>query len=489
MPPQTWTEENIRQSLEFDDKVKVAGFDVDGILRGKVISSRKFLSILSSGFGFCSVIFGWDMHDKPYFKELTISNAANGYRDIIAQVDLNSYRRIPWEQESFPPGTFTAPKKSVPFFLVYFLDPDTMQPVAPDPRGFLKRYVDKAAKSGWKAMAGAEYEFFNFSSPKDASGSSHPVPPNPSTMPHLTPGMFGYSVTRPVHNSEWYYAVWENCKKFKVDIEGWHTESGPGVYEAALEYQEVDEMADRAGLFKYVVKSISTKYGITPCFMAKPREGLPGNSGHMHISLVDSETGENLFAAKEPNPNPQYPDIAHLSPLAVYFLAGMLRGLPDIMPLFAPTVNSYKRLVENFWAPVTVSWGLEHRSASIRVIAPPIAVPKSTRFEIRTPGADANPHFVLGVILGLGIYGIENKLELPVPPLGKGEDTSGAKAEHRLPNTLREATMRFMKKGSMAREVFGDAFVEHYGGTRLHELKLWEEAVTDWELKRYIETV
>lgn len=101
-------------------------------------------------------------------------------------------------------------------------------------------------------------------------------------MTHITPGMFGYSLTRPVHNQDWYYAVWEHCKRFRVDIEGWHTESGPGVYEAALEYQEVDEMADRAGLFKYVVKSISTRFGITPCFMAKPRQGLPGNSGHMH---------------------------------------------------------------------------------------------------------------------------------------------------------------------------------------------------------------
>lgn len=132
-----------------------------------------------------------------------------------------------------------------------------------------------------------EYEFYNFASPPSAPQDGtpynpHPVPPNPTQMPHITPGMFGYSVTRPVHNQDWYYAVWENAKKFRVDIEGWHTESGPGVYEAALEYQEVDEMADRAGLFKYIVKSTSTKFGITPCFMAKPREGLPGNSGHMH---------------------------------------------------------------------------------------------------------------------------------------------------------------------------------------------------------------
>ena len=150
------------------------------------------------------------------------------------------------------------------------------------------------------------------------------------------------------------------------------------------------------------------------------------------------------------------------------------------MPLLAPTINSYKRLVENFWAPVTVSWGLEHRSASIRLISPPASPPKATRFEIRTPGADANPHFVLGAILALGMYGVENKLELPVPPLKRGEDTSNASPGERLPASLKEATARFMTAGSMARKVFGNEFVDHFGGTRTHEVKLWDEAVTEW---------
>lgn len=197
------------------------------------------------------------------------------------------------------------------------------------------------------------------------------------------------------------------------------------------------------------------------------------------VSLIDLETRKNLFAATEPDPNPKYPDLAHLSPIAIHFLAGILCGLPDIMPLLAPTINSYKRLVENFWAPVTVSWGLEHRSASIRVIAPPVSPAQATRFEIRTPGADANPHYVLGAILGLGIYGIDKKLELPVPPLKK-EDASTAIPGQRLPSSLKEATAKFMADTSMARKVFGDEFVDHFGGTREHEVKLWEEAVTDW---------
>ncbi|PYH66223.1 glutamine synthetase family protein [Aspergillus vadensis CBS 113365] len=492
-PPYEVTLENVAHVLQNDTRVKLAGVDVDGMLRGKLVSKKKFLSIVADGFGFCSVIFGWDMHDRTYFKELTISNKENGYRDLVAVPDLSSFRRIPWEN-------------NVPFFLVSFLDPDTNEPVCACPRGLLKSALGKAEAAGYRAMAGAEYEFYQFRAPgthsnpeRNASATATFLKENPvESLPPLTEGMFGYSLTRPIHNQDYYYGVFDACEQFNCEIEGWHTESGPGVYEAALQFGEAKEMADKAGLFKYVVKSIGTKHGITPTFMAKPREGLPGNSGHMHISLVSSD-GKNAFIRDTPDPNPPYPDVAYLSDLGRHFLAGVLTGLPDIMPMFAPTVNSYKRLVENFWAPVTVSWGLEHRAASIRLITPPTASAKATRLEVRVPGADANPHFVLAAVVALGWRGVEKKLKIPVPPLSKGEDMGGASDKGvRLAKSLREATTAFMRKDSVAREVFGDAFVEHFGGTREHEVRLWEEAVTDCkmiiltidrEVRRYIETV
>ncbi|KAJ3560777.1 hypothetical protein NPX13_g9189 [Xylaria arbuscula] len=452
--------EALPELLKDDAKVKLAGLDVDGMLRGKVVSKKKFLSIAKEGFGFCSVIFGWDMHDLLYTKELKISNKENGYHDIIAIPDLNSFRRIPWEDD-------------IPFFLVSFFDPDSMDPICADPRGLLKTTLDKLQGKGYDAMAGIEFEFFQFKAPSDSTSSAAAYMKNnvPHDIPPLTEGMFGYSITRPTLNKDYYYDVFDTCAKFKCDLEGWHTESGPGVYEAALEFGQISEMADRASLFKYAVKSVANKYGITPSFMAKPKHGLPGCS----------ETKDE---------NAKYPDIAHLSDLGRHFLAGLLEGLPDVMPLLAPNVNSYKRLVENFWAPVTVSWGLEHRAASIRLIAPPTSKPGATRFEVRVPGADINPHFVMAAILALGWRGVEKKLEIPVPPLGKGQDvgSSDDKGE-RLAKNLKEATDRFMRKGSLAREVFGDDFVEHYGGSRIHEIRLWDEAVTDWEMKRYLETV
>lgn len=141
LPQSTVTFDNVAKVLEADTKVKLAGVDIDGVLRGKLISKKKFLSVVEDGFGFCSVIFGWDMHDLTYFRELKISNKENGYRDIVAKIDLTSFRRIPWED-------------NVPFFLVGFYDPDTDERLSACPRGLLARMMDKVEKKGYSAMAG-----------------------------------------------------------------------------------------------------------------------------------------------------------------------------------------------------------------------------------------------------------------------------------------------------------------------------------------------
>ncbi|KAG0074578.1 hypothetical protein BGZ92_003315, partial [Podila epicladia] len=199
--------QKIKKELEKDERVKVAGVDLDGILRGKVMAKSKFLSILESGFGFCSVIFGWDMHDKTYPEELSVSNAANGYRDIIAIPDLSTYRRIPWEH-------------NIPFFLLSFYDPSSREPLAVCPRGVLKRVTDQLASFGWEAMCGAEFEFFNFKETPETLASKGHIKPEP-----LTPGMFGYSLLRPSLNQEYFYDVFDECNKFKVNIESFHTET------------------------------------------------------------------------------------------------------------------------------------------------------------------------------------------------------------------------------------------------------------------------
>lgn len=146
-PQEEVTLESLSELLKDDNKVKLAGIDVDGQLRGKIVSKKKFLSVAKSGLGFCSVIFGWDMHDLLYAQELKVSNKENGYHDILASVDLKSFRRIPWED-------------NVPFFLLNFLDPDTEEPICADPRGLLKVQLEKLKAQGLGGMAGGLYLSF-----------------------------------------------------------------------------------------------------------------------------------------------------------------------------------------------------------------------------------------------------------------------------------------------------------------------------------------
>lgn len=176
--------------------------------------------------------------------------------------------------------------------------------------------------------------------------------------------------------------------------------------------------------------------------------------------------------------------------MAELFLAGVLEGLPDVMPMLVPTINGYKRLVggEAFWAPNAVTYGYDSRQASVRIISPPSVPPEDTRFEIRVPGADMHPYYALGAIFLLGLRGIKIEASLKDPPISTltPEDKLQGKM---LPRTLEEATLRMMDRNSIAREpdMFGNDFVDHFGGTRLHELKVWSEAVTNWEVERYLE--
>ncbi|KAG0249518.1 hypothetical protein BG011_009219 [Mortierella polycephala] len=395
----------------------------------------------------------------------------------------------------------------MPFFLLSFLDPVTKEPLAVCPRGLLKRVTDELASLGWEAMCGAEFEFFNFKeSPESLASKGHTKPEA------LTPGMFGYSLLRPSLNQDYFYGVFDECKKFGVNIESFHTETGPGVFEAALAYDTATNMADMANLFKLSVKQLGLKHGIMPTFMAKPYGDQPGCSGHLHFSLRDIISKANLFAASPSSattPPPEtndddppvwersVPGVEHMSQIMKWFTAGLLTGLPSIMAIMAPNINSYKRLVENHWAPVTVSWGIESRISAIRVIGPPQCDAKGTRLEMRVGGADINPHLAIASCLAMGLWGIKNKLPMPVGPTTAGVEVNSAKdgnghvkvKAERLPKSLKDSAEAMLAPESIARQVLGDAFVDHYGATRLNEYRIWETAVTTWETKRYFELV
>lgn len=433
--------------------VKVAIADIDGILRGKYLLRDKFLSILDSGFGFCNVVFGWDAADVCYDNS-PYTGWFSGYPDANAKIDFDTYRVIPWEDNQ-------------PFFLGEFFA-ESGEPLSICPRQLLRTIIARAEKMGFRMKAGMEFEWFNFKeTPQSLADKSHasPIP--------LTPGMYGYSITRTTQNQAFFRDLLEKLLAFGVPLEGLHTETGPGVFEAAVLYADALESADRATLFKASVKEIASLHGITASFMAKWNAQLPGCSGHCHQSLW-TDDGHNAFY----NANDKY----SMSPLFRHYTAGILHALPVILPLFAPTVNSYKRLVDGYWAPTKATWGIDNRTVAARVIP---GSSKSTRLELRVPGADVNPYLTFAGCLAAGLYGIENKIELGDPVIGSAYSREDIV---RLPRDLGEATEQ-MANSPLAKQLLGAAFVDHFVATRRWEWRQFQNAVTNWELQRYFEII
>ena len=436
-------------------KVKVAVADIDGILRGKYLEKAKFLSAVEGGFGFCNVVFGWDSGDVCY-DNTTYTGWHTGYPDAIVRPDPATYRRVPWDGD-------------VPFFLGEFED-GRGGPLPVCPRQLLKRVLARATKLGTAPKCGVEYEWFNFKETPQTLAAKNYASPDP-----ITPGMFGYSILRSSLNRPYFTALMDELRAFDVPLEGLHTETGPGVYEAAIAYSDALEGADRATLFKTAAKEIAYLHGFVASFMAKWNVKLPGSGGHIHLSLWDPGGKRNLFHDAA--------DPARMSPLFRSFVAGQLRCLPEFMPFFAPNVNSYKRLVDGYWSPTKPTWGIDNRTCAFRVIP---GGEKSTRVEVRIGGADINPYLAVAAAVASGLHGIEKNLELTDKPVaGSAYQESGIP---RLPRTLAEATDR-LEKSAVARDLFGDAFVDHLVQTRRWEWAQFVDAVTDWEMRRYFEII
>ncbi|MBK7148023.1 MAG: glutamine synthetase [Bacteroidetes bacterium] len=436
-------------------KVKVAVTDIDGVLRGKYMSAEKFLSVVDADFGFCDVVFGWDAGDIAY-DNTTYTGWHTGYPDAKARIDISTFRKIPWEND-------------VPFFLGDFVNKNT-EPLHVCPRQLLKTILAQADKAGFAPYFSQEFEWFNFEETPQTLQQK-----NYTQLSPLTPGMFGYSILRSTYRNDFFNALFDGMKKFDVPLEGLHTETGPGVYEAAITYSAPLLAADRAVLFKTAAKEIAYKHGIIATFMAKISENLPGCSGHVHQSLWDKKSTKNLFHDEK--------DKNKMSTLFKSYLAGQLLCLPEILPMVAPTINSYKRLVEGAWAPTTVTWSVDNRTVALRALP---GGSKSSRLETRVVGSDSNPYLAMAACLAAGLYGIKKNLSLKQPAtLGNGyrDESNG-----RFPKNLHDATLA-MRDSKIANELFGAQFVQHFTQTREWEWRQFSRVVTDWELKRYMEII
>jgi glutamine synthetase len=432
--------------------VKIGVFDTDGILRGKYMSRDKFESALEKGFGFCDVVLGWDSADQLY-DNVRYTGWHTAYPDAMLRVLPGSCRDIPFEPQT-------------PLFLAEF----SGRAQAVCPRGTLRRVLSRAAQLGYTVKAAAEFEFFLFAeTPESVRDKGY------RGLRTLTPGHFGYSVLRSSVHSGFYQELLDLCAAMRLPIESLHTETGPGVLEAALGYCEALEAADRAALFKTFAKVLAQRHGMMATFMAKWSNSVPGQSGHLHISLTRHDGGTVFHD----------PVKAHdMSDEMRWFIGGQQALMPECLAMIACTVNSYSRLIPGYWAPTSATWGVENRTTALRVIR---GGPSSQRVEYRVAAADINPYIALAAAIGCGLWGIEHRIEPDAPLEGNAYDREHA-PHRRLPATLHEAADRLLASAP-ARSLFGDEFVEHFAATRQWEEREFRKAITDWELARYFEII
>jgi glutamine synthetase len=433
------------------EHVKVGVTDVDGVMRGKYMAKSKFLSALEKGFGFCDVVLGWDSNDQ-LVDNLTYTGWHTAYPDAPVRVLPDTCREVPMEDGML-------------FFLAEFTG--AAQEVCP--RGTLRRVLKRAEEAGFGVVSSAEFEFFLFEE------TPHSVrEKNYRGLKNITPGYFGYSMLRSSVHSDFYRDLLALGRTMDFPIEGLHTETGPGVLEAAIEYSGALEAADRAVLFKTFTKVLAQQRGWMASFMAKWSADWPGQSGHLHVSLT--RDGKPVFH-EEGKPH-------GMSDTMRWFVGGQQRLMPELLAMVASTVNSYTRLIPGFWAPTDATWGVENRTTALRVIG---GSPASQRVEYRVAAADINPYIALAAAIGSGLWGIENRVEPDAAIDGNSYAVQHA-PERALPRSLMEAAGR-LRASAPARDLFGEAFVDHFAATREWEEREFRRAITDWELQRYFEII
>lgn len=436
------------------DNVKLAVTDCDGIMRGKYVNRHKFQSALEKGFGFCDVIFGWDSSDELYAED-SYTGWQTAFPDAWAHIDPGSCRELPTE------GGRSA------LFLADFSNSDAASVC---PRSLLKRILKRLAEHDLYARAAAEFEFFLFNeSPDSVRQKAY------RELQPMTPDNFGYSILRNSSHADFYHQLLDMAKAMGMPLEGLHTETGPGVLEAAIEHSDALRAADNATIFKTFSKVLAQQNQLMATFMAKWSADYPGQSGHLHVSLNRAD-GSSAFHDPSKDHN--------ISDTMRWFIGGQQHLMPELLAMVALSCNSYTRLVPGFWAPTAASWGIDNRTCALRAIP---GSAHSQRVEYRVAAADINPYLALAAAIGSGLWGIEHQLEPGDAFVGNAYEGKFDRALQ-LPRTLSAAAER-LRSSAAARDLFGDAFVDHYAYTREWEEQEQRKAITDWQLQRYFEII
>lgn len=430
--------------------------DLYGRLVGKRLTGHFFCSeVLAHGTHACGYLLACDMDMDPV-PGYRFASWADGYGDVHCVPDLSTLRRASWLD------------RTALVLCDVMKEHGSLVSVAP--RSILKRQIERAAKAGFKAVGATELEFFIL---RETYESAHQ-----KSFDNLeTFGWYieDYHTLQGLKVEGLVGAIRRNLDASGVPVESSKGEWGPGQHEINVRYADFLQMADRHVIYKQLAKEVAIQQGLAVTFMAKYDERHAGSSMHMHSSLWSADKGKPLFAGDAPTTG----DLSKLPDHFRWWLGGLMQHARASTLLFAPYVNSYKRFRAGSFAPTGIAWSYDNRTAGFRVVGSGA----SLRVECRVPGADANPYLAFAATLAAGLDGIAKRIE---PPAMFRGDVYEAHDLPTVPRSLPEAIAEF-DASPLFKEAFGPDVVEHLVHFARTEQRKFEETVTTWERRRFLE--
>jgi glutamine synthetase len=426
------------------DTVIAAFTDMQGRLMGKRLHAEFFLDELDAGHSVegCNYLLALEMEMDPV-PGYGIASWERGYGDFGLQPDLETLRRIPWHEAT-----------ALVLCDVTWHDGE---PVGPSPRQVLKAQVARAREMGYEPMFGSELEFFLF---KESYAEAHAK--NYRDLTPSVPYILDYNILASGYDEPFMREVRNTMAAAGLRVESSKGEAWPGQHEINFRFADAVKTADDHVIYKTGLKELANQRGISVTFMAKPDHTWVGSSCHIHSSLW--QDGKAAFAGE--------------SDVFKHYLAGQIACASELAIFLAPTINSYKRYAAGSWAPTTLAWGYDNRTCGYRIVGHG----SSLRAETRIPGADANPYLAFAALLGSGLHGIGQKLELGPAFEGNAYESD----VQRFPHALRDA-IAALEQGTVARRLFGDEVVDHYLNYARTEQALFDQVVTSYERERMFE--
>jgi len=450
------SEAELREKVHNEEieTIIVAFTDHYGRLVGKRFDAEFFIESIEEGTHACDYLLTTDMEMEPV-PGYKFANWELGYGDFHLVPDHATLREASWLDKTA-------------LVICDLQSEKTHEPIAVAPRSILRKQIQAATESGIECFAASELEYYVFENSYREAFEQH--------YHNLKPvGWYleDYHILQGTRTEKFTAAARKHLKKSGIPVENSKGEWGLGQHELNIRFAETLEMADRHVIYKQCLKEIADSMDLSVTFMAKFAENQAGSSCHIHMSLW--KDGKNAFAGDQ-----KFGPV-ECSEVFRWFLGGWIAHVPDVMPFYAPTINSYKRYVDGSWAPTRLAWSYDNRTAGFRVVGKG----QSLRIECRIPGADCNPYLAFAAALASGLDGLKNKHE---PPDCFEGDIYAAKHLPRVPYTFGEAVQKF-ESSQFSENVFGKEVVEHYTHFFKKELEAYNLAVTDWERKRYFERI